>query len=148
MSRCTARAVHLATAAEHAGHDPIIISDIDPQGTSGDWFNQWKKSGFDTPLYAPLALPELRGTIQALNEAGAAYLFIDTTPFIGAVNNPTPADLRALVKGLPLVRQSGKPFSFVLARVWPNLKNNDGAAMALEALGLPRNVIAAPAAIR
>ena len=50
--------------------------------------------------------------------------------------NPTPADLRALVKGLPLVRQSGKPFSFVLARVRPNLRNNDGAAMALEALGL------------
>jgi len=50
--------------------------------------------------------------------------------------NPTPADLPALVKGLPLVRQSGKPFSFVLARVRPNLKNNDGAAMALEALGL------------
>ncbi len=50
--------------------------------------------------------------------------------------NPTPADLRALVKGLPLVRQSGKPSSFVLARVRRNLKNNDGAALALEALGL------------
>jgi chromosome partitioning protein len=50
--------------------------------------------------------------------------------------NPTPADLRALVKGLPLVKQSGRPFSFILARVRRNLKNNDGAAMALEALGL------------
>ncbi|MEI2771326.1 MAG: ParA family protein [Candidatus Competibacter sp.] len=143
-------AVHLATAAEQAGHGPVILSDTDPQGTSGDWFNQRKKSGFDTPLYAPLALSELRDKIRALGEAGAAYLFVDTAPSIGAVNadlfavadliliplNPTPADLRALVKGLPLVRQSGKPFSFVLARVRPNLKNNDGAAMALEALGL------------
>ena len=142
--------VHLAAAAEHAGHGPIILSDTDPQGTSGDWFNQRKKSGFDTPLYAPLALSELKDKIRALREAGAAYLFVDTAPSIGAVNadlfavadliliplNPTPADLRALVKGLPLVRQSGKPFSFVLARVRPNLKNNDGAAMALEALGL------------
>ncbi len=109
-------AVHLAAAAEHAGHGPVILSDTDPQGTSGDWFNQRKKSGFDTPLYAPLALSELRDKIRALGEAGAAYLFVDTAPSIGAVNadlfavadliliplNPTPADLRALVKGLPL----------------------------------------------
>jgi chromosome partitioning protein len=44
--------------------------------------------------------------------------------------------LRALVKGLPLVRQSGRPFQFVLTRVRPNLRNNDGTAVALEALGL------------
>lgn len=85
-----------------------------------------------------------------MNDAGAAYLFIDTAPSIGAVNadlfaladliliplNPTPADLRALVKGLPLIRQSGKSFQFVLTRVRPNLRNNDGAAVALSALGL------------
>ncbi len=77
-------------------------------------------------------------------------MLIDTAPSIGAVNadlfaladlvliplNPTPADLRALVKGLPLVRESGKPFQFVLTRVRPNLRNNDGTAMALDALGL------------
>jgi chromosome partitioning protein len=142
--------VHLAVAAEHAGHGPIILSDTDPQGTSGDWFNQRKKSGLNQPLYAPLIVSELRNKIQALSEAGAAYLFIDTAPSIGVVNadlfaladliliplNPTPADLRALVKGLPLVRQSGKPFSFVLARVRANLRNNEGTALALEALGL------------
>ncbi|MFZ1493662.1 MAG: ParA family protein [Candidatus Competibacter denitrificans] len=143
-------AVHLAAAAGLAGDGPILLSDTDPQGTAGDWFNQRKKSGFDTPLYAPLDLSELKGKIQALRDAGAAYLVVDTAPSIGAVNadlfavadliliplNPTPADLRALVKGLPLVRQSGKPFSFVLARVRPNLRNNDGTALALEALGL------------
>jgi chromosome partitioning protein len=142
--------VHLVVAADQAGDGPAILSDTDPQGTSGDWFNQRKKAGFDTPLYAPLALAELPIKVQALKEAGAAYLFIDTAPSVGAVNaelfaladlilvplNPTPADLRALVKGLPTIRKSGKPFSFVLARVRPHLKNNDGAAMALEALGL------------
>src|SRR5262249_2708345 len=73
-----------------------------------------------------------------------------TAPSISAVNadlfvladliliplNPTPADLRALVKGLPLVKRSGTPFQFILARVRANLKNNEGSAMALEALGL------------
>ncbi|MGH7119287.1 MAG: AAA family ATPase [Acetobacteraceae bacterium] len=143
-------AVHLAAAAERAGDGPLIISDTDPQGTAADWFNQRKKAGLDTPRYSPLTLDELDDKLEALGEAGASYLFIDTAPSIGAVNeelftcadailiplNPTPADLRALVKGLPLVRKSGKPFHFVLSRVRPNLRNNDGTAAALNALGL------------
>lgn len=142
--------VHLAAAADIAGDGPIIISDTDPQGTAGDWFNQRKKAGIDTPRYAPLALDDLSGKLKALAAAGATYLFIDTAPSVGAVNaelfaaadliliplNPTPADLRALVKGLPLIKQSGKPFNFILTRVRPNLRNNDGTAMALDALGL------------
>lgn len=142
--------VHLAAAAEAANDGPVIITDTDPQGTAGDWFNQRKKAGIDTPRYAPIALPELSDKVQALDAAGASYLFIDTAPSVGAVNaelfaaadmiliplNPTPADLRALVKGLPLIKKSGKPFTFVLTRVRPNLRNNDGTAMALEALGL------------
>jgi chromosome partitioning protein len=142
--------VHLAAAAEQAGDGPVVISDTDPQGTAADWFNQRKKAGIETPRYSALSLSDLSGRVRALSEAGAAYLFIDTAPSIGAVNadlfalgdliliplNPTPADLRALVKGLPLVRQSGKPFQFVLTRVRPNLRNNDGAAVALDALGL------------
>lgn len=142
--------VHLAAAAEQAGDGPIVISDTDPQGTAADWFNQRKKGGVDTPRYSALSLDDLSGRVKALDKAGAAYLFIDTAPSIGAVNadlfeladliliplNPTPADLRALVKGLPLVRQSKKPFQFVLTRVRPNLRNNDGAAMALDALGM------------
>jgi chromosome partitioning protein len=142
--------VHLAAAAEAANHGPVVITDTDPQGTAGDWFNQRKRAGIDTPRYAPLALAELTAKLRALDAAGAAYLFIDTAPSVGAVNaelfaaadliliplNPTPADLRALVKGLPLIKASGRPFNFILTRVRPNLRNNDGAAMALDALGL------------
>ena len=142
--------VHLAAAAEHAGDGPVIISDTDPQGSAGDWFNQRKRAGLDTPRYAPLALSELKDKIAALDAAGASYLFIDTAPSVGAVNaelfavadlvliplNPTPADLRAPVKGLPLIRESDTPFSFILARVRANLRNNEGTAMALAALGL------------
>ena len=142
--------VHLAAGAEAAGDGPVVISDTDPQGTAADWFNQRKKAGIATPRYSALSLSDLEGRVSDLAEAGAAYLFIDTAPSIGAVNadlfaladliliplNPTPADLRALVKGLPLIRQSGKPFQFVLTRVRPNLRNNDGAAVALDALGL------------
>lgn len=142
--------VHLAVAAEQAGDGPVLISDTDPQGSTGDWFNQRKHSGINTPRYAPLTLSDLSANLRALKDAGASYLFIDTAPSIGSVNaelfaiadliliplNPTPTDLRALVKGLPTIKKSGRPFNFMLARVRPNLRNNDGVAMALEALGL------------
>ena len=142
--------VHLAVAAEEAGDGPVVICDTDPQGSTVDWFNQRQKAGITSPRYAPLSLFELPSKLQALKEAGASYLFIDTAPSIGSVNaelfsiadtiliplNPTPTDLRALVKGLPTIKKSGRPFHFLLARVRPNLRNNDGVAMALEALGL------------
>jgi len=142
--------VHLAVAAEQAGDGPVVISDTDPQGSTVDWFNQRMKSSLESPRYAPLTLSGLSDHLRALEDAGASYLFIDTAPSIGGVNrelfaiadliliplNPTPTDLRALVKGLPLIKQSGKPFNFMLARVRPNLRNNDGIAMALDALGL------------
>jgi chromosome partitioning protein len=142
--------VHLAVAAEQAGDGPVIISDTDPQGSTVDWFNQRKKATIEAPRYAPLPFSDLPRYLRALQDAGASYLFIDTAPSIGGVNpdlfaiadliliplNPTPTDLRALVKGLPVIKQSGKPFTFMLSRVRPNLRNNDGVAMALDALGL------------
>ncbi len=137
--------VHLAAAADYVGDGPVIFSDTDPQGTAADWFNQRKKSDVETPRYAPLAFADLDAKFAALKKAGASYFFIDTAPSLGEVNaelfdhadviliplNPTPADLRALVKALPLIRKSGKPFYFVLARVRPNLRSNDGTAVAL-----------------
>jgi chromosome partitioning protein len=142
--------VHLAVAAEQAGDGPVVISDTDPQGSTVDWFNQRKKASIETPRFAPLTFSNLPDNLRALQDAGASYLFIDTAPSIGGVNpdlfaiadliliplNPTPTDLRALVKGLPVIKQSGKPFTFMLSRVRPNLRNNDGVAMALDALGL------------
>lgn len=142
--------VHLAVAAEHAGDGPVVIADTDPQGSTADWFNQRKKAGIETPRFAPLSFSSLRDNIADLHAAGAGYLFIDTAPSIGGVNpdlfaiadmiliplNPTPTDLRALVKGLPAIKKSGKAFNFMLARVRPNLRNNGGVAMALDALGL------------
>src|SRR5580704_3973805 len=142
--------VHFAVAAEQAGDGPVVISDIDPQGSTVDWFNQRKRAGLETPRYAPLTLANLKQDLRALKDAGASYIFIDTAPSIGSVNekvfaeadlillplNPTPTDLRALVKALPTIKNSGKPFTFMLARVRPNLRNNDGVAMALDALGL------------
>jgi chromosome partitioning protein len=144
--------VHLAAAAEHAGDGPAVIFDVDPQGTTSDWFNQRKKAGIETPRYTQLELASLESKVEALAKAGASYLFIDTSPTLprpGEPNaamlaiadiiivplNPTPADLRAVVKVLPFIQDSGKPFYFLLARVRANLRSNDGTAFALHSLG-------------
>jgi chromosome partitioning protein len=142
--------VHLAVAAEMAGDGPVVISDTDPQGSTVDWFNQRKKVGLAAPQFGPLALSDLRNRLRAFDEAGVRYLFIDTAPSIGGMNqdlfkvadliliplNPTPTDLRALVKGLPVIKQSGRLFYFMLTRVRPTLRNNDSTATALETVGV------------
>jgi chromosome partitioning protein len=146
--------VHLATAAEKAGEGPVVVSDTDPQGTTADWYNERKrKAGIDTPRYHNLELDNLGAGIATLRKAGAQYLFIDTAPALAveaSANaqlikhadlilmplNPNPADLRALVKGLPLIRAAGRPIHFLLTRVRANLRNNEQMALALEALGL------------
>ena len=84
--------VHLAAAAEQAGDGPIVISDTDPQGTAADWFNQRKRPGSTRHAIPPSPSPICGPGSRPSSEAGAAYLFIDTAPSIGAVN----ADLFAL----------------------------------------------------
>ncbi len=142
--------VHLAAAAEHAQDGPVLLTDADPQGTAADWFNQRKAAGIHVPRYANVSTSGMQAARQAFKAAGARYLFIDTAPSVGQANadlfkladlilvplNPTPADLRALVKAIPLLKASDKPFLFVLSRVRANLKNNNGTALALHSLGL------------
>ena len=142
--------VHLSTAAEHAGDGPTVLTDTDPQGSAADWFNQRKFAGINTPRYSNVSIVEIRHRVESFKEAGVKYLFIDTAPSVGQVNaelfaiadlilvplNPSPADIRSLVKGIPMLRESGTPFCFVLSRVRANLKNNSGTALALHSLGL------------
>lgn len=142
--------VHLAATSEFKKNGPTILIDTDPQGSASDWINQRKSSGIEVPRYGNVSLKDFTEKQKMFREAGAKYLFVDTSPSLGAVNaelfrladliliplNPTPADLRSLAKGMLALRDSGKPFVFVLSRVRANLKNNAGTAMALQSLGM------------
>ena len=68
---------HLAVAAELAGDGPVIITDTDPQGSTADWYNAREN---EWPGYAPATVATLGAKIVALQEAGAALLFVDTAP--------------------------------------------------------------------
>jgi chromosome partitioning protein len=136
--------VHLAAAAERAGDGPVVISDTEPRYGSrlvqsaqeirhrhAALFPPYPVGPQPTgsgawPSWRRLSLHRYGASIGAVNADLFALADLILVPL-----NPTPADLRALVKGLPLVRRSGKPFQFILTRVRPNLRNNDGAAVAL-----------------
>jgi chromosome partitioning protein len=78
--------VHLAVAAEQAGDGPVLISDTDPQGSTGDWFNQRKRSGIDTPRYAPLALSDLSNKLARFDRRWGILSLYRHGPSIGSVN--------------------------------------------------------------
>ena len=138
---------HLAVAAELAGDGPVIITDTDPQGSTADWYNAREN---ELPGYAPATVATLGAKITALQEAGAALLFVDTAPAINEQNADllrladlvivplcaSPNDLRALSKKLPVLQAAGTPFVFVLMRVNPQARLTMQTAMTLSEHGV------------
>jgi len=121
------RLFNLAVAAEQAGDGPVVISDTDPQGSTVDWFQSTQEASIEAPRYAPLSFADLPQYLRALQDAGASYLFIDTAPSIGGVNpdlfaiadliliplEPDTDRSAGFGEGLPVIKQSGKPFTFM-----------------------------------
>ena len=138
---------HLAVAAERAGDGPIVLTDTDPQGTTADWFNA---RDAETPGYVPATIATLAEKIDALKDAGASWLFVDTAPAINEQNADllrladlvivplcaSPNDVRALSKTLPILQAAGRPFVFVLTRVNPQARLTTQTVMALSEHGV------------
>ena len=108
-----------------------------------------QKSGLDTPRYAPSPSPICRRICvrpgrrcrPSVDRHCSFYRQRQRRVVCRGRYDPhslesnTGRTPTALVKGLPVIKQSGRPFNFILARVRPNLRNNDAATMALDALG-------------
>ena len=141
--------VHLAMAAHLRGDGPVLLCDVDEQGSTADWFNLRKKAQLEGPGYAPLTLTDLAGQIKRLSAAGAAYLFIDMKAGVSPHDelilrnasrvliplNPKVADMVAMSKKMHLVRTAQKPFTFLLSRCRHNLRTNSNTIAALGVLG-------------
>lgn len=138
---------HLSVAAALEQKGVVAVADTDPQGTISEWFQE--RTSDDVKFLPINDLSELGSTVKKLDEAGAAFLFVDTAP---ALNDLTaeifdvadlivvplcasPNDLRALAHTLPLLEKSGKPFVFVLMRVNPQAKLTTQTAIALSEHG-------------
>lgn len=143
---------HLAVQAQRSGAGPVVLIDIDPQGSLADWWNERQD---DMPAFAHTTVARLATDLQALREQGFKLAVIDTPPAITAAiqsvinvaelivipTRPSPHDLRAVGATVELCERAGKSLLFVVNAATPMAKITYEAAIALSQHGTVAPVI-------
>ena len=137
---------HLAVQAQRAGAGPVVLIDIDPQGSLSDWWNERQD---DMPAYAQTTVARLPADLEMLRQQGFRLAVIDTPPAITVAiqsvtqvaelvvipTRPSPHDLRAVGATVDLCDRAGKPLLFVVNGATPKAKITYEAAVALSQHG-------------
>lgn len=137
---------HLAVQAQRAGAGPVVLIDIDPQGSLADW---WNEREADYPAFAQTTVSRLAADLDTLRQQGFKLAVIDTPPAITMAiqsvisvaelivvpTRPSPHDLRAVGATVDLCERSGKPLIFVVNAATPRAKITAEAAVALSQHG-------------
>jgi chromosome partitioning protein len=137
---------HLAVQAQRAGHGPVVLIDIDPQGSLADWWNERQD---DYPAFAQTTVARLSSDLEVLRAQGFKLAVIDTPPAITMAiqsvisvaeliivpTRPSPHDLRAVGATVDLCERAGKPLIFVVNAATPKAKITSEAAVALSQHG-------------
>jgi chromosome partitioning protein len=137
---------HLAVQAERAGHGPVCLIDIDPQGSLADW---WNERETEMPAFAQTTVARLAADLEVLRGQGFKLAVIDTPPAITLAiqsviqvaelivipTRPSPHDLRAVGATVDLCERAGKPLIFVVNAATPKAKITYEAAVALSQHG-------------
>lgn len=137
----TTVAVHLAVAAELAGHSAVVI-DLDPQASATGW-KDLRRS--ETPVVISAQAVRLDQVLKTSAEHGADFAVIDTAPHsestaLAAARKsdlvliPCRAailDLKAIGSTVDLVKLAGKRGAVVLNAVPPRGSLGDEAAEAI-----------------
>ncbi|HML53214.1 ParA family protein [Solidesulfovibrio carbinolicus] len=143
----TTLAAHLAVMAERAGDGPCVLIDTDPQASLAAWWNGREETA---PAFAPTALKELSGKLEALAKAKFRFAIIDTPPaiteairavvsladFVLIPTRPSPHDLRAVGSTVELASGSGRQFAFALTQAKANSRLTVQAMAALSEHGV------------
>ena len=79
----TTLAGHLAVQAQRAGAGPVVLIDIDPQGSLADW---WNEREAELPAFAQTTVARLANDLQVLRQQGfrlavmvVAVVYVDRT---------------------------------------------------------------------
>jgi chromosome partitioning protein len=137
---------HLAVQAQRAGAGPVVLIDIDPQGSLADW---WNERADEYPAFAQTTVARLAGDLEMLRQQGFKLAVIDTPPAITMAiqsviqvaemviipTRPSPHDLRAVGATVDLCDRAGKPLLFVVNAATPKAKITSEAAIALSQHG-------------
>jgi len=138
---------HLAVQAQLAGAGPVVLIDIDPQGSLADW---WNERETELPAFAQTTVARLAGDLEMLRQQGFKLAVIDTPPAITMAiqsviavaelivipTRPSPHDLRAVGATVDLCERAGKPLLFARLREGPLY------------FGLPGNPVSAAVGLR
>jgi chromosome partitioning protein len=137
---------HLAVQAQMAGHGPVVLIDIDPQGSLSEW---WNERTAEYPAFAQTTVARLQADLEVLRQQGFKLAMIDTPPAItmaiqSVINvselvvvptRPSPHDLRAVGATVDLCDRAGKPLIFVVNAATPKARITSDAAVALSQHG-------------
>ncbi|MFZ2997747.1 AAA family ATPase [Sphingobium sp.] len=137
---------HLAVQAEMTGAGPVVIIDIDPQGSLSDW---WNERAAEFPAFAQTTVARLAADLEILRQQGFKLAVIDTPPAITMAiqsvisvaeliivpTRPSPHDLRAVGATVDLCERAGKPLIFVVNAATPKARITSEAAVALSQHG-------------
>ncbi len=137
---------HLAVQAQRAGAGPVVLIDIDPQGSLADW---WNEREADFPAFAQTTVSRLAADLLTLRGQGFKLAVIDTPPAITLAiqsviavaelivvpTRPSPHDLRAVGATVDLCDRAGKPLLFVVNAATPKARITSEAAVALSQHG-------------
>ncbi len=137
---------HLAVQAQLAGAGPVVLIDIDPQGSLADW---WNEREADLPAFATTTIARLAADLEMLRQQGFKLAVIDTPPAITMAiqsvisvaelivipTRPSPHDLRAVGATVDICDRAGKPLIFVINGATPKAKITHEAAVALSQHG-------------
>ncbi|WP_431471170.1 AAA family ATPase [Sphingosinithalassobacter sp. LHW66-3] len=137
---------HLAVQAQRAGCGPVVLIDIDPQGSLSDW---WNERETEFPAFAQTTVARLASDLEVLRQQGFKLAVIDTPPAITMAiqsviavaelivipTRPSPHDLRAVGATVDLCDRAGKPLVFVVNAATPKARITSEAAVALSQHG-------------
>lgn len=137
---------HLAVQAQRSGMGPVVIIDIDPQGSLAEW---WNERTDELPAFAHTTVARLAADLEALRAQGFRLAVIDTPPAITMAiqsvisvaelivvpTRPSPHDLRAVGATVELCERAGKPLIFVVNAATPKARITSEAAIALSQHG-------------
>ena len=137
---------HLAVQAQRAGAGPVVLIDIDPQGSLADW---WNEREAEYPAFAQTTVARLASDLEILRQQGFKLAVIDTPPAITMAiqsvisvaelivvpTRPSPHDLRAVGATVDLCERAGKPLIFVVNAATPKARITSEAAVALSQHG-------------
>ena len=137
---------HLAVQAQRSGAGPVVMIDIDPQGSLADWWNERQD---EFPAFAQTTVSRLAADLESLKQQGFKLAMIDTPPAItmaiqSVINvaelvvvptRPSPHDLRAVGATVDLCDRAGKPLIFVVNAATQHARITSEAAVALSQHG-------------